>query len=46
MEISTELAGWVGVRDSKLGADSPVLAFTSAEWRAMVAGARTGELDV
>jgi uncharacterized protein DUF397 len=46
VEITTVLAGWVGVRDSKLGAESPVLAFTSAEWRAMVAGARTGELDV
>nr|WP_246195807.1 DUF397 domain-containing protein [Halopolyspora algeriensis] len=30
--------GWVGVRDSKLGEASPVLAFTSAQWRAFVAG--------
>lgn len=32
-------SGWVGVRDSKLGEASPVLAFTSAQWRAFVAGA-------
>ncbi|PZS37078.1 MAG: DUF397 domain-containing protein [Pseudonocardiales bacterium] len=46
VEITTELTGWVGVRDSKLGTDSPVLAFTSAQWRAVVAGACTDELDV
>ncbi|MFY9807064.1 MAG: DUF397 domain-containing protein [Pseudonocardiaceae bacterium] len=42
--ITTELAGGVGVRETKLGADSPVLAFTSAQRGAMVAGACTGEL--
>lgn len=44
MAITTELAGGVGVRETKLGADSPVLAFTSAQRGAMVAGACTGEL--
>jgi hypothetical protein len=36
VEITTELTGWVGVRDSKLGAASPVLAVTPAQWRATV----------
>jgi hypothetical protein len=31
VEVITELPGWVGVRDSQLGADSPVLAFTTAQ---------------
>jgi len=38
--------GWVGVRDSKLGDDSPVLAFTHHEWRAMLDGAHAGEFNV
>lgn len=46
VEITMEVPGWVGVRDSKLGADSPILAFTHHEWRAMLAGARAGEFDV
>lgn len=45
VEITTELPGWVGVRDSKLGPHSPVLAFTHHEWRALTAGIRNGELD-
>ena len=36
VEITTELTGWVGVRDSKLGAASPVLAATPAQWQAML----------
>jgi hypothetical protein len=44
VEITTELAGWVGVRDSKLGTASPVVAVTTAQWRAMMAGARAGRL--
>ncbi|MDR7301319.1 transcriptional regulator with XRE-family HTH domain [Haloactinomyces albus] len=39
VEAATNVSGWVGVRDSKLGEASPVLAFTSAQWRAFVAGA-------
>lgn len=45
VEVTTELPGWVGVRDSKLGAESPVLAFSLSEWRAMLAAARAGEFD-
>jgi hypothetical protein len=36
VEITTELTGWVGVRDSKLGAASPVLAVTPVQWQAML----------
>ncbi len=45
VEVTTELPGWVGVRDSKLGAESPVLAFSISEWRAMLAAAKAGEFD-
>ncbi|MEV6829319.1 DUF397 domain-containing protein [Amycolatopsis sp. NPDC051102] len=34
VEVNTTKTEWVGVRDSKLGAGSPVLAFTRAQWRA------------
>jgi hypothetical protein len=32
VEVTTELPGWVGVRDSKLGACSPLLPFSTAQW--------------
>jgi hypothetical protein len=38
VEITTELPGWVGVRDSKLGPASPLLAIPTAQWRALLAG--------
>jgi hypothetical protein len=44
VEVITELPGWVGVRDSNLGADSPVLAFTTGQWQTILRGARTGGL--
>jgi Domain of unknown function (DUF397) len=44
VEVITELPGWVGVRDSNLGADSPVLACTTAQWQTILRGARTGGL--
>jgi len=44
VEVTTELPGWVGVRDSKLGTTSPVLACTHSEWRTMLAAAQAGEL--
>ncbi len=46
VEITTELTGWVGVRDSKLGANSPVLAFTTAQCRDMLSGALAGQLHI
>ncbi len=33
------------VRDTKLGEDSPVLRYTAAEWRAFIAGIKSGEFD-
>ncbi|MDQ1538189.1 MAG: hypothetical protein QOE58_2582 [Actinomycetota bacterium] len=44
MEVITELPDWVGVRDSNLGADSPVLACTTAQWQTTLTGARVGKL--
>lgn len=35
----------VGVRDSKLGEDSPVLLYTKEEWAAFLDGAKKGEFD-
>jgi hypothetical protein len=40
VEVTTELPGWVGVRDSKRGTASPVLAFAHSEWRATLAAAQ------
>lgn len=37
VEVSTALPGWVGVRDSKLGPTSPLLAVTRSQWRALLA---------
>lgn len=45
VEVTTELPGWVGVRDSKFGAESPFLAFSLPEWRAMLAAAQASEFD-
>ena len=38
--------GRVLVRDTKLGADSPVLSFTAAEWAAFVAGVKDDQFAV
>jgi hypothetical protein len=44
VQVITELPGWVGGQDSKLGTDSPVLAFTTARWQTILTGARAGTL--
>jgi hypothetical protein len=44
VEVTTELPGWVGVRDSKLGTDSPVLACTRSQWRATLTATHAGDL--
>ncbi|MGH3807800.1 MAG: DUF397 domain-containing protein [Pseudonocardiaceae bacterium] len=44
VEVTTELPDWVGVRDSKLGPDSPLLAVTPPQWRATLAATQAGEL--
>lgn len=46
VEVAPLPDGSVGVRDSKLGDDSPLLSFTPTEWVAFVAGVRDGEFDL
>jgi hypothetical protein len=46
VEVTTELPGWVGVRDSKLGTDSPLLACTQSQWRATLTAAQACELGL
>lgn len=46
LEITVTVPGWVGIRDSKLGAASPILTATTAEWGALIAAIRAGELCV
>lgn len=36
VEITDQIAGWVGIRDSKLGASSAVLACTPTEFAALL----------
>jgi hypothetical protein len=45
VEVADLGDGLVGVRDDKLGDDSPVLSFTRAEMAAFLAGAKAGEFD-
>jgi len=40
------LDGVIGVRDTKTKGAGPVLEFTEIEWRAFLAGARTGEFEL
>jgi len=44
--VEARHVGHVEVRDTKLGADSPILKFTSPEWAAFIAGVREGEFDL
>jgi Domain of unknown function (DUF397) len=44
VEVATPDANTVTVRDSK-NPSGPVLTFTTAEWRAFLAGAKDGEFD-
>lgn len=37
--------GSVGVRDTKAQGAGPILEFNEREWRAFIAGARSGEFD-
>jgi hypothetical protein len=36
VEITTELPGWTGVRDSKQGGLGPILAVTNCEWWGLI----------
>jgi hypothetical protein len=41
VEITASIPGWVGVRHSKLGASSPLLPFSTAQWTAFLQDIRT-----
>jgi Domain of unknown function (DUF397) len=41
VEVGGGSAGWVGVRDSKLGVAGPVLLVAADSWRGLLAGLRT-----
>ena len=45
VELNGFGSGIVGVRDSKLGSESPVLTFGANEIRAFLEGAKAGEFD-
>ncbi|MGH3992491.1 MAG: DUF397 domain-containing protein [Pseudonocardiaceae bacterium] len=45
VEITTAVPGWVGIRDTKLGPTSPILALTHTRWTAFTAGVRNGDFD-
>lgn len=45
VEVAQGPDGWRAVRDSKLGAHSPVLTFDAAEWAAFASGLRAGIFD-
>ncbi|MGH3697113.1 MAG: DUF397 domain-containing protein [Pseudonocardiaceae bacterium] len=44
VEVTGAVSGWIGVRDTKLGTRSPVLAFTAVEWTALLAATKNKEL--
>lgn len=45
VEVNHSRPGHVGVRDSKLGITSPVLAIPAAQWACLVAAVQDGTLD-
>jgi Domain of unknown function (DUF397) len=45
VEITTEIPGWVGVRNSKLGTDGPMLAFTLSQWHTTLAAAKANKFS-
>lgn len=45
VEVAMNLPGLIAVRDSK-DPDGPVLAFSPADWRALLAGVRAGQFDL
>jgi hypothetical protein len=43
VEVAKLPAGQVGIRDGKIGAGSPVLAFSRTQWRAFLSGLLAGQ---
>ena len=46
VEVATNLADVVAVRDTKDNGNGPVLFFTPTEWAAFVHGTKAGEFDL
>jgi hypothetical protein len=46
VEVNHSLVGQVGVRDSKLGTTSPVLALPAPQWACLLAAVHDGTLPV
>lgn len=46
MEVAQLPGGMVGVRDGKVGAASPVLSFTPAQWQAFTSQIAVGRLTL
>ncbi|HET9258479.1 MAG TPA: DUF397 domain-containing protein [Pseudonocardiaceae bacterium] len=46
LEATADVPGWIGVRDTKLGAHSPVLAFTAAQWTALLTAVKIKKFDL
>jgi hypothetical protein len=45
VEVTDRIPGRIAIRDSKLGAHSPILTVTTAQWRALVTAIRADKLD-
>ncbi|MGH4019290.1 MAG: DUF397 domain-containing protein [Pseudonocardiaceae bacterium] len=45
VEVNYSLPGHVGVRDSKLGTTSPVLAVPSTQWASLITAVKDNALD-
>lgn len=47
MEVNgTAVSGWVGIRDSKLGSDSPVIAVSSETFANLLKAVHAGDVDL
>jgi hypothetical protein len=46
VEIAQLAGGEIGVRDGKIGAASPVLAFSQESWRGFLSGIANGRFDL
>jgi len=44
VEVTQDIPGWTGVRDSTLGDTSPILAIPTPTWQAFLAALKTGHL--
>jgi Domain of unknown function (DUF397) len=45
VEVAVLAEGGAAIRDSKAGADGPILVFSGDEWREFVSGMKAGDFD-